>query len=313
MDQPINKGMSIWPNRDPYGEAGSFNLMGFVNNNGINNFDAFGLYNSAGHFSTTYLVAIAAGMSPDQAFQYAYWSQYPDQNPDFSAVHTSLTLKWEVGQYLHSLSGGDPVMLRQYLECLLKSGKFSVEEQGMLIHALGDAYAHTSIDTAKFSGSGHGRVPNPNYGQLRSYGPGIGHLFDGHAPDYIGNNPSKYGEYVDQLYEVMQSLNPGGNYDPSMINNLKLQAYLMPPSNLASDLGSTATQNGFEASMIGMLPGGYDGFTGQSYDPDDSSQPTLLPVQSGPEAYSWTESGDFRNSLIDKIKNGVNGWCPPNH
>jgi len=35
--------MGRWPNRDPIGEEGGANLYGFVENNGINSFDPFGL------------------------------------------------------------------------------------------------------------------------------------------------------------------------------------------------------------------------------------------------------------------------------
>jgi hypothetical protein len=141
--------------------------------------------------------------------------------------------------------------------------------------------------------------------------PRIGHFFSGHAPDFIGNNPKKYGEYVDQLYETMQSLNPGGNYDPSTINNLKLQAYLMPPSSLMSDVFTSDAQNenSNEAFRLGILSGGYYG-SSNLFNPDGSvktlrdtfTEQWNMPVDS--------IFGDSRNSLIQKIKNGVSGCCP---
>jgi hypothetical protein len=181
----------------------------------------------------------------------------------------------------------------------------------MLIHALGDAYAHTYTDNNKFLGSPRNQRLNPNYGKDVLFPPRIGHFFSGHAPDFIGNNPKKYGEYVDQLYETMQSLNPGGNYDPSTINNLKLQAYLMPPSSLMSDVFTSDAQNenSNEAFRLGILSGGYYG-SSNLFNPDGSvktlrdtfTEQWNMPVDS--------IFGDSRNSLIQKIKNGVSGCCP---
>ena len=297
-----NASSGRWPNREPFGEAASVNLMGFVNNNGVNSFDVLGLYNSAGHFYTTYAVAMAAGMSDAHAFQFAYWSQYPDQNQAFSATHNFFNGQWQVGEYLHSLTGGDPNKLRKYLECLLKSGKFSIEEQGMLIRALGDAYAHTFVDTTKWQGSPKMGRPNPNYGKLVLFGPGLGHFWAGHNPDYIGNDPEKYGEYVDQLYETLKSLNPGGIYDPQGLDALKDAAYNLPQSDQLPDFGSTESQNGYETSVLSML-GGYDSSAYNSYDPDalnkiDKTIPGMeMDVNS-------------RDKFINKLKDGVDGCCP---
>jgi hypothetical protein len=55
----------------------------------------------------------------------------------------------------------------------------------------------------------------------------IGHLFDGHQPDIIGNDPQKYKNYVLALYATL-----GG--DASSANqNAALQALLDTASSLA--------------------------------------------------------------------------------
>jgi len=63
-----------WLSRDPIGEVADNATYSFLHNNGVNFVDVLGLYNSAGHFYTTYLVARAAGHSDTEAFAYAYWS-----------------------------------------------------------------------------------------------------------------------------------------------------------------------------------------------------------------------------------------------
>jgi hypothetical protein len=83
-----------------------------LDNSSPNAFDVLGLYNSAGHFYTTYLVARSAGLGDDAAFKLAYWSQYTDQDLMYNATSNFLNLDWDIGKHLHSLTGGDPVKLR---------------------------------------------------------------------------------------------------------------------------------------------------------------------------------------------------------
>jgi hypothetical protein len=104
-------------------------------------------------------------------------------------------------------------------------------EQGLIIHALGDAYAHTYPDEK---------------GVLHPYGPGIGHAFKNFpqfaSPDDIGNHAATYRNYVRALYGV---LSPGGN--PSTIDAvLNLSNDLVrDPVNQIGKL-RTLAQNEFE-------------------------------------------------------------------
>ena len=72
-------------------------------------------------------------------------------------------------------------------------GNDSLVEAGLLIHALGDSYAHTS-------------------GQFKAtdevaYGPLVGHLFAGHHPDEIAQQDvfPKYQEYVWDLFNALRT------------------------------------------------------------------------------------------------------------
>ena len=73
-------------------------------------------FNYDGHMYTTFMVAVEAGMDPDDAAKLTYYSQLPDMDCRFDAVHVSivdtfLPWKWvwreDINANLHSLHGGD--------------------------------------------------------------------------------------------------------------------------------------------------------------------------------------------------------------
>ncbi len=77
-------------------------------------------------------------------------------------------------------------------------------EKGVVIHALGDAWAHTK-------GSG---------ADEQAYGFPLGHLFDGHAPDTISTAPGKYVAYIQNLYGALGgATNP--NHQPKIMDELE--------------------------------------------------------------------------------------------
>jgi len=292
-----NPNTGRWMNREPLGESESPNLYGMVGNDSVNHYDLNGLYGEAGHFYTTYLVARAAGYSQAAAYKLAYYSQYPDEDSKFDAIGSK---RLDVQYYLHSLRGNDPTKLREYLECLLKSGKFTEEEKGLLVHALGDTYAHAYPEIARRPG----RSGQPYAtGNEVLYSPGLGHALAGHTPDYIGNNPAKYGRYVDQLYSSLsgqaQATEPA---NPALIAGLKAAANGFHESGWADYFGEPQNgQNAYESNELRNLPGGFGGDPENTYFPERENTPrpgqTLTPY--------------FRNDLIGKIKNGVSGCCPP--
>lgn len=287
--------MGRWLSRDPMGENESPNLYGVVGNNLVNHYDLNGLYGEAGHFYTTYLVARAAGYSDARAFQFAYWSQYPDEDSSYEAIKSKQD-HLEIQKSIHSLTGGDPSKLRKYLECLLKSDAFGDDEKGLLIHALGDSYAHAYPTQRRLPGRQGGWVPDG--GELMNP-PVIGHALSGHTPDYIASNPAKYANYVDQLYGVLSSMNGGAPTNPDMIAGLKAAANGLSKPGLVAFFSDTK-QNGYESTKIRNLPGGFSGSQRSDYFPENESTP-------------WggmTRDADFRRRLLDKMKNGVSGCCP---
>ncbi len=87
---------------------------------------------------------------------------------------------------------------------LLKSGKLKQPwEQGVVMHALADSYAHVQD-----SGD--------------AYDAGIGHLLDMHVPDVIGHNPDRYMQYVYALYDAMGGPNLRRS---SVLTHLETLAY----------------------------------------------------------------------------------------
>jgi hypothetical protein len=70
-------------------EGGGANLYGFVSNSPTNSIDPIGLYDAPGHFDTPYIDAQAAGYSASDAFKLAYWTQYPDLDPNYDAMRGS--------------------------------------------------------------------------------------------------------------------------------------------------------------------------------------------------------------------------------
>jgi hypothetical protein len=199
-----------WLETDPVGYVDGMHRYQYERSSPVVGRDPFGLYDEAGHYYTTYIAALLAGMSAAQAEELAYWSQYPDMprpaneggGPgDYDAIGSFRKgLDWAVGiqDYLHSLQGGDPEKRRRLLSCLLKQEGLEPWERGLLIHALGDASAHTW----NFLGE-HG------------FPPPFGHLIGGHAPDHIGNNPGAYQNYVNNLFGLL-----GGQNNPLLYNFL---------------------------------------------------------------------------------------------
>jgi hypothetical protein len=159
------------------------------------------IFDRAGHYSSPYIVALAAGLAPSDAADLAKWSQYPDDDARYTATEglfrNSPFFSHDLQTYAHSLRGTDACVVRA---SLLELFPIMTEPwaRGFLVHALGDAYAHTRDCKAH-------AVPccKPLYGWP------LGHGFRGHAPDLISYNPKRYMQYVRALYSaVAQSHTP---------------------------------------------------------------------------------------------------------
>jgi RHS repeat-associated protein len=307
--RPYKPATGTWLSREPLGEAASCNVMNYVGNDGVNSYDVLGLYGPAGHYYTTYLVARAAGLSPDQAFRLAYWSQYPDLNKGYNAIGR-ITNPSDVGlsdvqELLHSLTGGDAAKLRNYLNCLIKHGDLSSDDinaLGILIHPYGDTYAHAYPDPNQWLGTPRQRIPNPYWyrGKETLYQSPIGHFLAGHNPDYIASDPMKYGNYIDQLYSALQSLNPGGVPDPNLIASLKQAANGLSGPGFG-DFFNDQNQDPLEANALrSLLPNEFNSL----FRPEDLGQKPL--------GSDIVGNAPDMQKLIDKIKKGSGDCCPPN-
>jgi len=95
-------------------------------------------------------------------------------------------------------------------------------------------------------------------------------------------------------------MSPGGIPNPSLITGLKNAANGLPSPSFFPDYFSSTNQDSIETQALRDLPGGYNGS-----DFINPSTPTLLD--------KMTQSSDAPDmqSLMDKIKNGVSGCCPP--
>jgi hypothetical protein len=189
--------------------------------NPISHRDPSGLYDMDGHFYTTYMTAIAAGLSVKDAYELAYYSQMPDQIDDYAAPEQAIAVgssllkggtvdqdrvNWmmDVHMLQHSLFDGTVAEVnarRACLKKLIKEGGLSNWAKGFLIHALGDAYGHT-----RNNGTG--------------YPPGLGHAEDniprvGYFPDTIASSPTKFIGYIGNLFDAL-----GGTTNPGALPNM---------------------------------------------------------------------------------------------
>ncbi|WP_203292402.1 hypothetical protein [Maricaulis parjimensis] len=160
-------------------------------------------YNRDGHQDTTYLVAVMAGRSPREAALLSFYNEAADDLAlRFAAPQVSVwasfggwTYRHRIVGVLHSLHGGGPEAVDRRRADLQRSlanrpagENADIWQSGLIIHALGDSYAHTT-------GVG---------GDQGAYGELYGHLFDGHSPDYVAMRPPVYRAYIEALYAALE-------------------------------------------------------------------------------------------------------------
>jgi RHS repeat-associated protein len=309
-------GLGRFISRDPMGYVSGSSLYGaYFAPNGL---DPLGLYDQAGHFATTYLVALAAGYTPAQAYKMALWSQIPDQVAALDAMAAGgggLVGGWaeqkawanktrdDVQAYLHDLSGGRADERRAFVKCLLKSGTFTDEERGLLLHAMADTYAHSfrgthpdptprnrmdPLSPLERMHAGDG-IPN-DFDTL--FPNGSGHAVAGHAPDHIASDPAKYSAYVADLFQTLSAMNPGATANPALLNQLTTWA-----SSGLDKTGSNEEIMKREYNKISQMSGYSD-----PYNPslDDRG----LPGDVGRGAAAAIGMG-----LIEKMKNAQKDGC----
>ncbi len=284
-----------WTEPDPLGNVAGANVYVADHDAPASRRDPSGLYDIGGHFYSVYLAALAAGLTAAQAYDIAYYAQLPDMQDGLSAVDAlkdwleatteiaSLvgadaadpnligklldrqSFDADVFKYLHSLHGGDANARRQCLERLLRNPPHPLQpwELGLILHAFGDAYAHT-----------HDNNFNSAYGFPKGHLKPVADL--GHYVDAIGNHPDRYQLYVHDMYSIL-----GG--DPSKEG---LDAIMLSLMNVSNGLAGMTNLN-FELTVMNGLARAF-GYNG--------------PLKPGPANDGRTLTQAQVQSVIDMIK-----------
>ncbi len=248
----LHVGIGRFIHRDPLGYVGGENLFEYCASRPIDDTDSTGQYDRGGHFWATYITAVSAGMSPQDAYEIAYYTQLPDQygpwdakNAAVAQLHMSTSnpnYSWyrDIEQVLHSLHGGNPAAAQTRRACLSKlvaDTSLPLWQRGMINHALGDAYAHT--------------YPNGN-----AYSSPLGHALHGHWPDMISNRPGLFYLYTTNLFGALDgNTNPLANY----LQLFRLQTSFPMPAGFLNalndpmDIGWDSTLADDEARYLSFL------------------------------------------------------------
>ncbi len=86
-------------------------------------------------------------------------------------------------------------------------------QKGVLLHSVGDSYAHTRrVGHERGQGKGHGGYHDWDdkfpLDEQRMFSSPLGHAFTGdrgHAPDIISHDPGTYAQYAAGLYELLRT------------------------------------------------------------------------------------------------------------
>jgi len=164
--------------------------------------DPDGRYAEDGHYYTTFIVAEALGFTVEEINTLALFSQLPDE---VDSLDASVLVKRRVQtkgltteetfrklDILHTLQGGDSEIETNRTIRAIIASKDNVMTVGILIHRLGDTFAH--------------RDPND---ESILFGKNIGHGLRGHTPDVIQNRPELYERYVHTLISTLAKVKGG--------------------------------------------------------------------------------------------------------
>lgn len=183
----------------------------YANGNPLTYMDPTGKYAEAGHYYTTYYIALRAGYSNDDAQTLAFYSQIQDESDDLDAIAVQADYLWSFTG-LSSTKTPLPTIVNMLKRNAVQreghalSGRLGSEEasitlgalrsaqnndliaRGLLIHRLADTFAHRRVDVPKID--------------AELYDTGAGHFLDsvvGEHPDLIQNRPDRYLSYVETL------------------------------------------------------------------------------------------------------------------
>jgi len=185
----------------------------YANGNPLTFTDRTGRYGEAGHYYTTYYIALRTGYSSEAAQKLAFYSQLPDEvdrldavgvQADFIGGTFGATLARSLGMIgapnpspsverdpvqtnLHVLDNQHgPEATARTLRALSKVDG-DLATTGVLIHPLGDSFSHRQADGITFP-------------------PGFGHAPKGHDPDVIQRDPEQYLAYVETVANELATM-----------------------------------------------------------------------------------------------------------
>ncbi len=273
--------------RDPVGATdgnGLYNAYFIPNGQ-----DPFGLWNESGHFYTVYYVARAAGYVHSDAIRFAQFAQYTDENTNYDAIK-GLTneRRKEIQRRLHSLTGGDPGRYRERIKCLIRNENLTKDEIGILLHALGDTYAH-SYASWSYGIDGDRRIIIEGADAAYTYP--FGHALSGHGPDYIANNRARYSDYVYDMYQLFREINPSSQGNLNFIFDLQTEVHGVPYQSVGLE-----RQNAQEILFLNRFS------ESRGYRYEGTYRPEL--ATPGPYPVSdegWSEWGEDGNGKMDTL------------
>ena len=195
-----------WMGRD-VSPVPSLNAYAFLGNR-FGRIDCYGMYDEWVHYYLMYYMMRRMGYDDKRAKALAEGSAYPDADSLWKfvrvdAIHSLFIFKTIYQKTLHNLNGFESDRLKEYQCCIKKlikellgeSIEESVEEEtlfkvGVLLHALGDTYAH-------FKPSGKEGDDG------RSFPVVAGHGKEGTAPDNPYCNMPRFRAFLDDVMDLI--------------------------------------------------------------------------------------------------------------
>ncbi|HEY4251863.1 MAG TPA: DUF4157 domain-containing protein [Roseomonas sp.] len=172
-----------------------------------------------GHYYTSYLVMLAAGVDNDTARKMAFCCQMPDEVSELDATEAGIGLagalvqgklkrndsKWDIQMGLHALTGRDSALETRLRTEILEGCTFGTLDFGLAIHPYGDSFAHRQIDDP-----GHMYLP------LAGHAIEVANFRNPHAPDNLDQRPALYKAYGLGLYDIVCKQMAARNAKPAL-------------------------------------------------------------------------------------------------
>lgn len=183
--------------------------------------DPTGKYGEAGHYYTTYFVALKAGFPDADARALAFYSQAPDEVSATDAIQVAKRATYSISvppwfglapayanllspqDDFHALTHGDANVERDQTVSAIRKANGDLPATGVLIHRLADTFSHREMGPdGERDMSVEGRLYGPQ-SEMLSVGSSFGHAWAGTSPDTIQRRPDLFLRYAHELAEVL--------------------------------------------------------------------------------------------------------------